>query len=166
MVGIVMSTDDVGAAPRYELEGPIVSTMELARYLCVTRQTILNWRLVGYLPKPVRCDGVGTFWMKSTIDAWAMAGMPWTDDVSARKALKKRGEDGLNDFIAPQPDVMEVRTEAAVRLLDEFEQQLNEAERLVQGDEYFNLASLGGRFKELGKQVRSARRRLKRRKGR
>lgn len=163
----VIHTSDSIESSRTELEGPIVSTKELAAYLGVTRQTILRWRMVGYLPKPVRCDDVGTFWMKSTIDAWEICGSPWCDQEMARKAFAGRGEEEFNEFIAPETHSEGEKLPQVIAMLDDFESKLNALDFLVQGDVVdFDLAALGDRFAETRNELRAAKRRLVRRKRR
>jgi predicted DNA-binding transcriptional regulator AlpA len=132
----------------YEGFPVLVTSSELGELLNVNRTTVYSWRMVGFLPKPIRVlPQIGAVWLRDEIRDWLASGK-WADDERARtvyKLFKEHGED-INEWISPKPPEDDylyatvpvgisdndkpVRNEQTDAALDDIEQAFDRLEQL------------------------------------
>lgn len=112
-------------------ENPLLACHHLAKFMGVTRQSILRYRLVGFLPRGIFVQGVGYFWPAKTIRQWVLDDYKWGNTRRAKVAMRhaRANHYDMNEYIAPQPaDEWTERVEATEELaqsLDEFAKALD-----------------------------------------
>lgn len=113
---------------------PLIGSTALAKYFEVSRQTIFRWRLVGFLPKPIK-QGNAFFWRKSDILYWQKSGCPWSTPSLASTAIRHARANcyDLNKYIAPQHESQD--TEELIAAMDQLEEKLNKMLFWVQLEE-------------------------------
>jgi predicted DNA-binding transcriptional regulator AlpA len=57
----------------------LINAGPLGRVLGISISTVFRWRLTGKLPQAIKTD-LGYLWVKTDIEEWIEAGMPWCDE--------------------------------------------------------------------------------------
>ena len=110
----------------------LYSTRTLCVKLNASRATLHRWRICGYLPAPVLCEGKVTVWDAETINRWLAGGCQWSNPSLARKAQRIHGTAGLRRFVRPDYEPSGPRESAKMKeLLDAFEAKINDCEALL-----------------------------------